>query len=203
MKNLFWILFISLFATGCFAAEEGNVTYEPVNTALYWELLPDGSDWAKIYSSGEADLKFGDNRDIRMSSKKAVLRAKAELSKFFKEKISTEETLEDITKECLNAAAGAEGITEESTRKTVVTTIERIKNQSDAILRGVVTLETKVDKDNKLVVVKVGISRNSLAIADSVQSEINKKPGIKQTKPSASEKPSGTTIKRSPMYDTF
>ncbi len=203
MKKIFWVFFVSLFATVCFAEEKENVIYKPIDTGVYWELLPDGSDWAKIYSTGEAALKFGDNRDIRMAKKKAVLRAKAELSKFFKEEISTEETLEDITKECLNATAGDVGVTEESTRKTVVTTIERIKNQSDAILKGVVLLETKVDKDNKNVAVKIGISRNSIDVANSVYSEVNKKPGIQKTNSSATENQSGTTVKRNPIYDKF
>ena len=203
MTRTLWSLFYTfLLATSSIAAEAENITYEPTNTAVYWELLPDGSDWNKIYSTGEADLKFGDNRDVRMAKKKAVLRAKAELSKFFKEQISTEETLEDITKECLNATSGDKRITEENIRKTVVTTIERIKNQSGAILKGVLLLETNVDRDKKLVLVKVGISRNSIDIANSVQAEINRKPGTKKTT-SSSEQQSGTTVKRNPMYNTF
>jgi len=201
MKKMFWMFYICLLTTNCFAAMGENITYEPTNTAVYWELLPDGSDWEKIYSTGEADLKFGDASDVRVAKKKAVLRAKAELSKFFEEKISTEETLEDITKESLNATAGQDGITEENTRKTVVTTIERIKNQSDAILKGVIILETKVDRDNNVVLVKIGISRNSIGIANSVNSTINQKSGTKST--TAKEQQTGTTIKRNPMYDKF
>ena len=201
MKKMFWMFYICLLTTNCFAAMGENITYEPTNTAVYWELLPDGSDWEKIYSTGEADLKFGDASDVRVAKKKAVLRAKAELSKFFEEKISTEETLEDITKESLNATAGQDGITEENTRKTVVTTIERIKNQSDAILKGVIILETKVDRDNNVVLVKIGISRNSIGIANSVNSTINQKSGTKST--TEKEQQTGTTIKRNPMYDKF
>jgi len=204
MKKLFWILFFCLLAMNVFAIEKENITYQPTNTAVYWELLPDGSDWERIYSSGEADLKFGDTRDIRMAKKKAVLRAKAELSKFFKEQLSTEETLEDLTKECLNADAGEQGATEKNTRKTVVTTIERIKNQSDAILKGVIILETKVDRDNRVVQVLVGISKNSIGIANSVQSAINQTPIVKElSQQPITEKPSGTTVKRSPAYNTF
>jgi hypothetical protein len=202
MKKLFLTMLFCLILANSYANEQKNITYEPTNTSVSWELLPDGSDWERIFSTGEADLKFGDTRDVRLAKKKAVLRAKAELSKFFKETISTEETIEDITKESLNATAGNQGISEENTRKTVVTTIERTKNQSDAILKGVIVLETKVDRNDKVVVVKVGLSRNSIDVASRVQSTIKNsdKNNISQV-PSKNE--SGVTIKRSPMYDNF
>jgi hypothetical protein len=183
-------------------SDSAPIKYDVPSTEVHWELTADGSDWERLYASGEADLKFGDSRDIRIAKKNAVLRAKAEIAKFFKEKISTEETLEDITKASMKATATDKGVSEEATRNVVSTTIEKIVNQADAVLSGLVTLEEVVDSNAKTVRVTVGISKNSIRIANSVSQSIKDGGATPpNTTTPAAQGSSKTT--RSPMYNKF
>ena len=82
MKKLILTIVVILFTLPIFA---GEPTYEtPEGVTVIWSK--DGKNWKKIMATAEADLTFGDRKDIRNAKKIAKMRAKAEISKFLKEK---------------------------------------------------------------------------------------------------------------------
>ena len=196
------LLFVFTFA--CVANGEDVVSYQPMNSSVEILFNSDGSDWEKIMAFGEADLKFGDRTDIRQATKKATLRAKAELSKFMKERISTEETSEEITKLLSKTTSNGQDVSEENTRKIVDTTIEKIVNQSNAILKGILVLENNINKKNKYVRVTVGVSRKTQGIADSLADSFKQKTLTKKEHATSNTtKDSGDVVRRSNNYNNF
>ncbi|MDK9707056.1 MAG: hypothetical protein OEL83_08405 [Desulforhopalus sp.] len=183
------------------STSSGLVTYEEPGTMVRWELLADGSDWERLFASGEADLVFGDAQDVRTAKQAATLRAKAELAKFLKERITDEETLEQITKKNVKTTAGNDGQSTEATRHAIETIAQKISNQADELLRGVVVLEEKVDPTAKMVRITVGVSRKSMRIAGSVAQNI--KTSGKGNESAAPSEETSKTTKRSPMYNNF
>lgn len=202
MKSVFLVFALCVIAANWAAASEESISYKPMNSGVEIIFNADGSDWQQIKAFGEADLNFGDSTDVRQARKKAVLRAKADLSKFMNEKITTEETSEEITKLCLtantsnNSSAGEEG-----TRKIVDTTIEKIVNQSSAILKGVLELESDENVAKKYVRVVIGVSRKSIGIADSVGKSFKGQSTSISTGNGFSEAES--KVRRSKNYDSF
>jgi hypothetical protein len=159
-----------------------SIEYKELSTGVEIIFSTDGSNWEKIMANGESELLFGDRKDVRKASSKAVLRAKASIAKFLKEKLTTEETLEEITKTISTSTGAGNTVLTGATRKTVETTIESISNSSEAILKGILVLEQKVNQKDKFVHVKLGVSRKTMRIADSISKDMNRD----MTQPSAS-----------------
>jgi len=195
------------------AQNSAAVIYDdPIGVSV--EYAPDGGDWIKIYSVGEAELDFGDRKDIQNARRKAELDAKAQIAKFFKEKLSTQDGMEEITKKVTDLASSKAGKDKAVTEKRIEATTRTISNSAEEILKGVVVLEQKEDLPNKLVTVKVGMSRRSMATADSIKNAV--KQDLSQPQP-ASPPPSSsgatasqtdepaptTTIRRSKNANDF
>ena len=195
---------LSLVVTGSsYATEEKTVEYKPMNSGVEIIFTENGSDWVKMQAMGEADLNIGDKTDIRQASQKAILRAKAELSKFMSEKITSEETSEEITKLCQTATSDGQNVSKDNTRKIVDTTIEKIINQSDAILKGVLPLETEVDSQGKYVRVTIGVSRKSMAMANSLGKAMRSDSSTVQSQKTDTKVENGNVIRRSKNYNNY
>lgn len=184
------------------AADDKVAVYEDI-TGVTLEMTDDASSWLKLRSVGEATLRFGDRQDVILSTKKATLAAKAEIAKFLSERVSTQDSISDITKVLAEKNGGD---AESATRKSVETLSTEIHNSADQILKGVLTLEQKVDTKSGVVKVTVGISRKSMASADSIKAHIKSD----MSKVSAATKHStaestqvGDEVKRSKNYDNF
>jgi hypothetical protein len=193
--------------------DSAAVVYEdPMGVSV--EFIPDGSDWKRIYSTGEAELLFGDHKDIQNARRKAELGAKAAIAKFLKEKIASEETQEDITKTIADSTASKAGMDTTANRKAVEILTTKMSSSAEAILKGVLVLEQKEDMPNKRVTVKVGMSRKTMTTADSVSSTL--KQDLSQPQPALNpptssgaaasetdEPASTTTIRRSKNASDF
>ncbi len=201
MKVYFFLSVFLLAAFACGAADEETIVYQPMNSGVEIIFNADGSDWQKMKAIGLADLKFGDRTDVRQATKKAVLRAKADLTKFMKEKITSKETSEEITKLSMTAKSDGKNLSEDRTRKIVDTTIEKIVNDADAILKGIIVLESNVNKDDKYVRVVIGVSRKTIAVADSLKANFSG--NTMPSGPAHVETGSGNTVRRSSNYDNF
>jgi hypothetical protein len=177
-------------------SDSNAVSYKPINCGVEIIFKKDGSDWEKIQAIGEADLTFGDTTDVRQATKKATLRAKAELAKFMKENLTTEEVSEEITKIVQNISV-TQSISGSKARNIIDTTIERISSQSDFILKGVLVLENEVNMQEKRVRVVVGVSRKTQRTADSLKTAFEENVSNSKT---ATD--SGAT-RRSVNYDNY
>ena len=130
------------------------------------KLREDG--WV-IMARGSGSYDFNDPSDIRNAYKIATLRAKANLAKFLSERISAEDTLTKLTDKRKKLVSGEKP----SVSAEYATQIsESIKNSSDAITSGVITLSTnKVPfGDGGNVQVNIGQSSKSLAAAGQIRS---------------------------------
>ena len=130
------------------------------------KLREDG--WV-IMARGSGDYDFNDPTDIRNAYKVATLRAKANLAKFLSEKISTEDTLTNLTDKRKKLVNG-EKPSKSAEYATQIS--ESIKNSANAITSGVITLSTnKVPfGDGGTVQVNIGQSSKSLAAAGQIRS---------------------------------
>ena len=128
------ILSISLLLNSIYsyAKDEQTIIYEDV-TGVTLEMSEDASTWIKIRSVGESAFRFGDRQDVILSTKKATLAAKAEIAKFLNERVSTQDSVSDITK-VLSEKNG--GQSEIATRKSVETLTTEINNSAEEILKG-------------------------------------------------------------------
>jgi hypothetical protein len=121
-------------------------------------------------ASGEAELSFGDRRDIRMSKRKAVLRAKASLAKFMGERLKTKEVSEEIVKTLITQ----NGDSEEKARKTVQTDTEKIENSADQLLKGVVIKSVNINRAEKFVSVEIMTTLKTQKAADGMHNRMNR-----------------------------
>lgn len=185
-----------------------NPQYKEPTTGVEIIFLEDGSDWSKIIAYSEADLLFGDRQDVRQATSKAVLRAKANITKFLKEKLNTTESIEEISKTITNNSMSSDGQQSvNANRKTVETMVEKISNSANSILKGVIILEQNINKKEKYVSVKIGTSRKTMKTADSMSNNLAKdlsQDNKKQMTNSDNQVNNGQNeIRRSKNYDDF
>ena len=146
---------------------EGEQVYEePVTGA---KIFAHNGKIVGFKANGEAELVFGDRKDIRLATNKAILRAKASLAKFMNERLQTKETNEEIVK-TMSKVGGDETSAQ---RSSIETQIEQISNSADAILKGVVIKDVIVNKDEKFVSVVVMSTYKTQELADKFTHQMN------------------------------
>ena len=154
--------------------QQAPIKYQEPTTGVEIIFAQDGCSWDKIMANGESELIFGDRRDVRQSTSKAIMRAKASIAKFLKEKLNTTETIEEITKTIANSKNNGGKTVINAERKTVETLVENISSSAEAILKGVIVLEQNINQKNKYVSVKIGMSRKTMRTADNMSNAINR-----------------------------
>lgn len=197
-KFLFTLSTITMaFSSLAFATE----TVDSV-TGVTYEVNEDG-EFARIRSVGEAELEFGDRKDIRIATQKAQMRAKANIAKFLNERVKSEEVMNEV----INSMTNTNGQTKESMRETVETYTESISNSAEALLKGVITTKTDINKDEKYVQVEMGLSPKTMNAADTLNKALktDSTEATNETKGSTQmiESGSGREIKKSKNYDNF
>lgn len=170
MKSVFLAFFATFMLVGIAMAVDPN-TFVDGPTGASVTFNEDGSI-KSIYATGEAELTFGDRQDERQAMQKATMRAKANIAKFFSERISSEEVMEEMTKTANNASAGSDKPTETAAvRETLSSQSEAIKNSADAILKGVISLGSQVDRAGKVVRITVGTNEKLMKYADNLSAK--------------------------------
>lgn len=188
-----------LILCSAFSTLQAQQEFSATNGVVY-KLNNDGN-LKSIKAREEADMLIGDRRDEQSCIKKATLKAKAEIAKFLKEGIKAEETLSNIEKTLSDTKAGA-------SRKIAETLSQNISSQAEALLRGVIVLESKVFRAEKYCEVTLGMSEKSMNAAQNTQNALDKSfSGGKignEAKPRTQEAQSDdSTHRRSPHYNDF
>lgn len=168
------------------------------------EFNADGSGWVRIRAVGESSCVICDRMDIQAATRKATLSAKSEIAKFLKEKVSTTETMDSM----LKTMTGHNGQAETVNRKSVETLITSISNSAEAILKGVLTLESRSIPAEKYVKVTVGVSKKTMKAADSIRNDMDRdlsKPRAADLSSAnhTSQSPVDLEVKRSRNYNNF
>lgn len=185
------MLFLLPFA---FATEEVDSI-----TGVQYEV-DDNGQFARIRATAEADLEFGDRKDIRTATQKAQMRAKANIAKFLSERVSSEEVMNEIEKSMTNT----DGKSKQAMRETISEYTETIRNSAEALLKGVIVTKSDVNKDEKYVQVEVGLSPKTMNAADT----LNKGLSTDSTQAEGAGKQtidsgSGREVKKIKNYDSF
>lgn len=183
MKRIITALcFFLLLSSQAFSADVKEYLDGPTGVTVKFN---DDGEMKSIVSTGEAEMHFGDAKDVRTAKQKATLRAKASIAKFINERISTEEVMDDLTKTSTEAASGGNA---SATRSTLETQREVIKNSADAMLKGLVTLATDVNHDKKNVTVVLGTNEKYMRAADKLKSQMEKNHNVEPTTKKATGK---------------
>lgn len=179
-----------------------NDTFQEPTTGVEIIWSQDGQNWEKIIARGEADLRFGDRKDVRQSTQKALMRAKASIAKFLNEKLKSSETMDEMTK----TMTEINDMTSSASRKSVEVLIEKISNSAKEILKGVLVLEQNINQKEKYVVVTAGMSRKTMRTADSMKNTIRQdlsRPKQTQQRQYSQYNNGSNEIRRSKNYDNF
>lgn len=133
--------------------------------------LSDANNW-KVFAVGTAPLMTDDAFSQQEATTEATLAAKAALSRFFSERVTTDSSIETLTTMLVSTGAGPSGPTNSATRDTAKRQLTAIRSSADAILRGVVVLQVEHTWDGKsgMIRIKVGQSQKTLSVADLLQS---------------------------------
>jgi len=136
-------------------------------------LKPDGT--FQIFARGTGTYDFNDPDDIKDARRDGTMRAKANLSKFLKEKVASKEGLDEVSKKSKSMTSDGQVQKVAVSKESVKIATESIRNESDAILTGVITLkDQKVPRGNGgEIQVTVGISSKTLKAAQMAAQGIN------------------------------
>lgn len=165
------------------AAQDPQLQANASNAAVQAELdqpdgvaitvKPDGT--FQIFARGTGTYDFNDPDDIKDARRDGTMRAKANLSKFLKEKVASKEGLDEISKKSKSMTSDGQVQKVAVSKESVKIATESIRNESDAILTGVIVLkDQKVPRGNGgEIQVTVGISSKTLKAAQMMAQGIN------------------------------
>lgn len=136
-------------------------------------VKPDGT--FQIFARGTGTYDFNDPDDIKDARRDGTMRAKANLSKFLKEKVASKDGLDEVSKKSKSMTSDGQVQKIAVSKESVKIVTESIRNESDAILTGVITLkDQKVPRGNGgEIQVTVGISSKTLKAAQMAAQGIN------------------------------
>ena len=175
MSKLIYIsAFFSIFASFFVLAENNlnineNELEDNVSSVVY--ELDENGNFARLRAGSEMDLDIGDRKDVRISTKKAELEAKAKIAKFLSERVNSDEVMEQIE----NKIVETQGNQKIVNRKNIENITSTMHNSAESILRGVIVTKIDVNKEQKYVFVEVGYSNNTQRIADDINNNLNNK----------------------------
>jgi len=133
------------------------------------KLNPDGS--FQILARGTGTYDMDDVDEVNEARQAAVLKAKAALAKFMKEKLSTEEGLAEASKKVKSATKDGDKTTTKMSKESVKTTSTVIKNKADALLKGVIVIKMQQiarKSDSGEIQATVGVSSKTLAAVEKM-----------------------------------
>ena len=135
------------------------------------EILPDG-EW-RIFAQGSGAYDFNEADEIREATRDATLRAKAAIAKFLRERIQSEEILDNTSEKLkrMSAKSGEEASIEVA-KTTVKSSVERVVAIADEILDGVIVISTEKEPmgEGGNISVVVGVSSKTKKVSQALRS---------------------------------
>lgn len=205
MKNIKILTLAVLvgFSMNLFAEEsEQNEVYTYESPSGVEVKFDENGELKSILATGEADFKFGDSKDIKQATQKATMRAKANIAKFLNEEVKSSEILEEITTTISSDSSSGES---EALRDSTEKFVESVSTEANAILNGVVTLKSEVNKEAKIVSVTVGVKEQTINAAAKLSNQMSQAQESMQNPAKAAKQnaPVNPNVKKSAMYDNF
>jgi hypothetical protein len=143
------LAFVLVMAASAFAANVKQYSDGPTGVTV---TLNDAGAIKSMVASGESKLTSGDAKDVLTATQKAALQAKAKISVCISVSLSSNEVMDDLSN--IASKTTAPGITTTSssaTRQALEAQRKIIRNNSDAILNGLIIVKTETNKANKNV----------------------------------------------------
>ena len=156
--------------------------------------IEDVSGGTKILSTATATVSFDDPDSVRDAKDEATLLAKAAISKFLSEIVSSDE----VINKAVNETKSMSGEAKSSVRKETIERVKTLRNSSQALLRGVVLLGDCYTK-GKEVRVSVGLKPETIESAGKVAGGIANSVAAKPTPTAIS---TGTGVTGAPAPST-
>lgn len=172
----------------------------------------------KLKAVAEDVMKIGDVRDKQSCLKKAELKAKADIAKFFKEQITSKEVIDELSQQAEKTQINNGSESDSVSRDVVINEATQIQNNAEAALRGVVVIEKVASVENKECSVTLGFNSKTLKAAETInramQQSIAKDSQATKQKDEAMQNNNNSSnngviervkssTKRSSMYDEF
>jgi len=144
-------------------------------------VLNQNGEFDKLFASGVSYYHFNDPEEITDGLSEASLVAKANLSKFMKEQISSDEMIEKISSKKVELSSDGNKQTTSAVKKTVKNQTKTIKSHSDALLTGVIKVCESNDASKKEIQVVLAVSPKTAAAASKMANTINKEMGSRKS----------------------
>jgi hypothetical protein len=144
-------------------------------------MLDKAGELEKVFASGVAFYDFDDGGEVTDALKEASMAAKANLSKYMEEEISSDESIDKITSKKKEMSKDANGSDVNVLKKSVTIQTMNIKTHSSALLTGVIKICESNDAGKKEVQVVLAVSPKTAASASKVADAINKEIGNRKS----------------------
>lgn len=139
-----------------------------------FQVLADGS-W-QIFGIGSGSYDFTDVDEISQATSAALMIAKKHIAEFIKgDRFSSEEYIGELSAKVKKLSSDGESESKAVNKDTIKVNMQNMRSSVEAILRGVVVLETtKIPqgKTSGAVHVKAGISSKSYALSNKIASDM-------------------------------
>jgi hypothetical protein len=141
----------------------------------------DDDTFKSLKASATQNLNFTNSGAIRRAVSIATMQAKADVTKWMEEKISSDEGIAEVVKEVAKRSAARGKEFSDAASDEVTDYLRNLNNQASNILTGVTVISQKIDRDNMEVIVTVGVSSKYMKAAGKMRSETAKNIAIGRT----------------------
>jgi hypothetical protein len=187
---------------------DGSSVWQAGIDGVEIEWSPDGS-FNRIYSKFTQSVAFPDQQGIGKSQTIAEEKAKAAIIRFMDQQVATArvtaEVQNDMNKSSRTRADGKDEISKTSQRQSIENLTEVTSSAAAGRLRGVIVLERGYDQKAEAVWVKVGVSKKTMASAQSLKNALAETSGVSDKPAAKSDAASsmtpGSHVQRSEQKD--
>ena len=144
-------------------------------------VLDKNGEMTKVFASGTTSYDFKDNDEISEALSESNLIAKANLAKFLKEEITSEDTVSKISSRKKTLSKDGNGTNIEVIKKIVKTQTMSISSHTQALLTGIIKVCESHDEAKKEVQVVLAVSPKTTAAASKAANMINKEIGSRKS----------------------
>lgn len=164
--------FFSRYALAQTVVNDGSsasqIVIQDTPSGVAVEFAADGRDWVRIYTTGVEPLNGSDSVDLEEGFDIAADKARIELARFLMDQGAWER---------INSKTYSSHITSndnQALRERIRTVTETLRVNGSVLQKGVLRLSEYFDRENKRAVVVMGVSRNSIGVANDLAKEFNK-----------------------------
>jgi hypothetical protein len=162
------VAIIALTITGCGTTKPTSVAHEQAIGSVVITYDGDGN-WIKIVSNGVAPLNDKSTFAVSEATKIAAMHAKQNIAEFINNSIHSNKTADITSTSKVHSKNGTD--TSDNDMDALTVAVEHIRDDSEAVLRGVhVTNQSYTQEFTR---VEVTATKQSIGAAQSIQASMN------------------------------